>query len=563
MNKKQLFFSLFFFSWTCAFPCTTFLITKGATSDGSVLVGHSDDNDRGDQRIVYVPAKDHKKGSKRPIYQLSTNYPRLVAPERAEAYKEGGNPTQILGYIDEVPHTYAYFDGTYAIMNEHQLSIGEDTNSTFFYQDSDAQKRIMSIAELSRIALERCTKAKEAILVMGALAEEYGYYDFGESLLVADTEEGWIFEISATPEGTSAIWVAKKVPDGEVYVSANQFRIREVIPDDPNMLYSKNIFAIAEKEKKWDPNSKKPLDWLTLVCPGEFDHPYYSLRRVWRVFDRIAPSLKLSPWVEGPYTKAYPFSVKPDKKISLQDAIALFRDHYEGTEFDQTKGLAAGPYGYPNRALGTYDTADFPNKRTEPLKGAWERPISVYYIGYTYINQSRGYLPDSIGGVSWMSFDAPYTSVFMPLYVGMKELPDYFEYGSPQKYNENFIWWPFAIAANWLSIMYQVSLPDLVSKQKELEDFEISKQGEIEQKAADYYKSSPKKARKFLTDYSAENSKKILKEWWALTHFLMEKYSNGYINIPKPGTKVGYPEEWRNKVGYKNGPISYTKTTEK
>lgn len=547
----------FLFSFTLAFSCTTFLITKGATKDGSILIGHSDDNAMEDQRIIYIPAKDHPKGSKRAIYKPSSE-PRLVAPERAKAYA-GEKPSEILGYIDEVEHTYAYIDGTYSIMNEHQLAIGEDTNSTYFYQDPDPQTRIMSIQELSHIALERCTKAREAVILMGSLAEKYGYFDFGECLLVADPEEGWIFEITSTPEGKSAMWVAKKVPDGEVFVSANQFRIREVIANDPDMLYSSNLFSIAEKQKVWSSKSKEPLDWLRLVCPGEFDHPYYSLRRVWRVYDRINPSLKLSPWVEDAFTKAYPFSIKPEKKLSVQDAISLYRDHYENTQFDQTKGLAAGPYGLPYRYLGPYDTTDFPDKRTEPLEGAWERPISLYYVGFTYINQIRGSLPDPIGGVVWIGFDTPYTCCFMPLYAGINKLSDCFSYGSTRTYDENFIWRPFNILSNWISMMYDIALADLQAKQKELEDMEFSKQSEIEQQALDLYKTNPKKAQKFLTNYCKENAEKILKEWWNLTHTMMVKYNHGFIITPDKAEKVGYPKEWRDKVGYKDGPTTYTK----
>lgn len=541
------------------FSCTTFLITKGATADGSLLVGHSDDNELGDERIVYIPAKDHPPGSKRPIYMPGTKYPRLVAPDFAEAYGVGEPKSDIAGYIDEVEHTYAYFDGNYSIMNEHQLAIGECTNSTYFYQDPDPEKRIMGIAELSHIALERCTKARDAIVLMGQLAEKYGYFDFGETLLVADKEEGWVFEITSTPEGTSALWVAKKVPDGEVFVAANQFRIRDVLPNDPDVLYSSNLFSIAEKQRWTHPDNKKPLDWLTCVCPGEFDHPYYSLRRVWRVFSKVNPSLHLSPWVKDAYTRDYPFSIKPIKKLTLQDAFALYRDHYEGTPFDQREGLAAGPYGLTSRYLGQYDITDFPNKRKEPLKGAWERPISVYYIGYTYINQVRGNLPDPVGGVMWIGFDTPYNTCFMPIYVGVLSLPHSMQYGSPQEYNEDFIFWPFNVASNWISLFQQIALPDLVAKQKEIEQKQFDQQMQMDEKALSLYQNNPDAARAMLTEFCANNTQDVMHEWWDLTHFLMGKYNAGFINQPKPCEKMGYPEKWRKQVGYQKGPTQYRK----
>ncbi len=544
---------------TSAFSCTTFLITKKATVDGSILVGHTDDNELGDNRIVYIPAKDHPINSKRPIYVQSLKYPRIVAENRADAYKIGEKKNEPVGFIDEVPHTYAYFEGIYGIMNEHQLSIGECTDSTYFYFDFDAQKRILNIAELSHIALERCKKARDAIILMGGLAEKYGYFDFGETLLVADTEEGWVFEITATPEGTGALWVAKKVPDGEVFVAANQFRIREVDPNDKDMLYSSNLFSVAEKQKLWNKESKKPLDWLTLVCPGEFDHPYYSLRRVWRVFSNVNKSLNLGPWVEGPYTKAYPFSIKPEKPLSLQDAMALFRDHYQDTEFDQTKGIGAGPYGLPDRYLGDYDVTDFPNKRTKPLEGAWERPISVYYVGYYHINQIRGWLPDMIGGVSWIGFDSPFNTCYMPIYAGVKDLPISMQYGSCQKYDEKFAFWPFNITSNWISLWFNQSINDVLAKQKEIEEGEFLLQKQTDEKALALYQKNPEEARKFLAKVCTDNVNEVMRKWWDLNHFLMEKYNSGMIHKPKVGQKMGYSKEWRDEALYKNGPTSYEK----
>jgi dipeptidase len=558
MKKMFFYFLGCFLSFiSMGFACTTFLITKKATKDGSLLVGHTDDNDLGDERMVYIPAKDHPANAKRPIYVQKTKYPRLVAP-RAEAYNVGDVQDKPVGYIDEAAHTYAYFEGNYGIMNEHMLSLGECTNSTNFYFDFDKDKRILNITTLSQIALERCKKAKDAVLLMGSLAEKYGYFDFGETLLVADTEEGWIFEITCTPDGTSALWVAKKVPDGEVFVAANQFRIREIDQNDKDILYSSNLFSIAEKQKWWDPNGKKTLDWVECVCPGEFDHPYYSLRRVWSVFNRVNKSLNLNPYVEGPFTKAYPFSIKPEKLLSLQDAMALFRDHYEGTKFDQRNGLAAGPYGLVNRYLGEYDVTDFPNKRKEPLDGAWERPISVYYVGYYYINQIRDWLPHAIGGVTWIGYDTPSNTCYMPFYVGVNNLPSCVQNGSAQVYDEKFVFWPFNITSNWISLWYQKAIDDVVAKQKEIEQAEFLLQKQVDEKALALYQKNPEDAKKFLTKVCEDNVLEIMQKWWSFNHYLMEKYNSGFINKPKASQKMGYNKTWRDQVGYKNGPTSYS-----
>src|SRR3989304_6993015 len=266
---KRLFLALLISSSSQVFPCTTLLVTKGASQSGSVIVAHTDDNEMEDERIIYVPAQNYKKGAKRPITPLLPGDPRYVGKDRGPGYArlKGFAASPITGYIDQVEHTYAYFDGTYSIMNEQGLAIGECTCASKFEYKPNS-KMIFDISELSHIALERCKTAKEAVLLVGSLAEKYGYFDWGELLIFADANEGWVFEISASPKAEGALWVAKKVPEGEVFVSANIFRIREVLRDDPDTLYSSNLFDIA-KEQNWLENGK--LDWLKAVSPGEYN----------------------------------------------------------------------------------------------------------------------------------------------------------------------------------------------------------------------------------------------------------------------------------------------------
>ena len=259
-----------------ALACTTMLVTKGASADGSVIVAHSDDSELFDQRLVYVPAADHKPGSLRPVYYDAASLGsrpqyhayvlrRYVGTHRGPTYRDPNQPQSIpIGAIPQVAHTYAYFDGSYAIMNEHQLMFGECTDGTKIQPEPVPGKLIFYSAELSRVAAERCTKAREAVELIGHLIETYGYYGTGETLPIGDTEEGWIMEMAPSPEGTGGLWVAKKVPDGEVFVAANELRIREVDPDDPDMLYSSNLHAIAEKHGWWRPKDGK-LDWLRTV----------------------------------------------------------------------------------------------------------------------------------------------------------------------------------------------------------------------------------------------------------------------------------------------------------
>jgi dipeptidase len=550
--------------------CTTILVTAGATADGSLMVTHSDDNELMDQRIIYVPAADYEPGSERPVYcsacamgefkeYNSFFYPRLVAPERAPGYDTPDYPESIpLGYIPQIPHTYAYIDGSYGIINEHQVMIGECTNGAKIQPGPEPGKRIFYSSELSRVALERCMTAREAVELMGELIDEYGYYGTGETLLVGDPYEGWVFEMCGDDtEGVGGLWVAKRVPDGELFVAANEFGIREVNPEDPDVIYCENLFSSAEAHGWWKP-SDGPLDWLETVSLGEGLHPYATLRRVWRVLSLAAPSLDLDPWVEDGYTKEYPFSVKPDELLSVRDVMGLHRDHFEGTEFDLTKGLAAGPFGSPSRHRGPYDSEGDVAKPTRKLEGAWERPLSVEFCGFLYVNQARSWLPDPIGGICWMGMDKPTETCFVPFYCGVTSLPSVYEVSDTDKFDRESAWWAFNFVANWAELKYSYMIKDIREKRDPIELEELKQVEVTDAEALALYENSPDAAREYLTEYCTENAEKVVRDWWAFADELIAKYDDGFVSTPEDRAHtVGYPKEWRDAVGYPDGPTTY------
>lgn len=531
---------------TFGLACTTIAVSKGASVDGSVMTSHTADCGSCDFRYVLVPAADYAPGSKRAVYPLFEPYPRYVGKDMGPAYDTPGFPvTEPLGYIDQVEHTYAYTDAVYGVVNEHQVTIGECTTSAKVYAQPVAGECIFDVSALSKVALERCTTAKDAVELMGALAVEYGYYGWGETLTVADTKEVWVFEICATPDKKSALWVAKKVPDGEVFVESNEFRIRDVMVDDPEMMYSPNLFEVTAEAGWYDPNSGKPLDWLATVSTGEYSKPYYSLRRVWRILDRLAPSLELSPWVEDGFTRDYPFSVKPEHKLSVADVAALQRDFYEGTEFDLTQGLAAGPFGNPNRYSGG----------SKLIKGSWERAVSVFRAQYAWISQSRDWLPDPVGGVVWWGATAPHSSVLVPFYCGITDIPDSYEQGNLSEFNRTTAYWAFNFMGNWAELKWSYIYPEIQAKQAELEGKAFAMQNAIETAAAKLHEVDPELCKEFLTNYCTDVAARVIDNIWEFNDYLVVKYSDGYVNVPNVGQSVGYPDWWLKEVGYDNGHI--------
>ena len=559
--------------------CTTMVVGKKATVDDSVIVAHSDD-DVADERLIYVPAAQYSNGAQRPVYYddaslghkseyNSTELRRYIGTSRGPGYDTKDYPlSKPLGNIPQVKHTFAYFDSNYGVMNEHQLMIGECTCGAKVHPEPEPDKRIFYSAELSRVALERCKKAREAIRLMDRLIMDYGLYGTDETLLIGDPKEAWVMEMCGyDTDGSDGIWVAQRVPDDGYFVAANEFRIREVSQDARistvdikapklTMICSDNLFDVCTEKGWWKP-SQGPLDWLPTVSWGEYSHPYYSLRRVWRALSKAKPSLILPAWVQDGYTKAYPFSVTPDRKLSVADVAAIYRDHYEGTEFDMTKSLAAGPYGDPTRYEGNPDKGDTFNLNTYHPRGAWERPLSIYRCGMMWINQGRSFLPNPVGGVSWVGLDRPAANCLMPFFAGVTSLPPLMETMNLIQFSRDSAWWAFNFVANYATLRYCYMMKDINEKQKELEDAAYE--------AVDAYSEDTlQKNRKNmnthdLTAFCNDIVEKVVASWWELSERLIVKYNDGCItdetNIMQP---IGYPTRaWLKEVGYYEGPVQY------
>lgn len=393
---------------------------------------------------------------------------------------------------------------------------------------------------------------------MGGLIDTYGYFSTGETLLVGDADEAWVFEMCALPdEEYHSAWAAQRVPDGTVFVAANEFRIRDLDPKDPDQRFSKLLLSGVRK-LGWAKEDGGKLDWLPSVSDGEYNHPYYSLRRVWRVFDRVNPDLALSPWVNGAsFTRDYPFSVAPAAGLTLDDVFGLYRDHYEGTEFDLTKGIAAGPYGDPNRFIGPYDGAQN-NISDQKLFGAWERAISIFYQGYTTVSHVRpASAPNQTRGICWYGADVAYTTCFVPFPTRILDLPVAYQTGDPQVFSRTSAWWAFDFVANWARLNYRrMCTADILPLQRQLEVKGRAVLDEWDERfgGAD---------AEGLTAACAAHAGDVANAWWAMADRLIAKYSDGYVNPPdaRPqnaaATAIGYSSTWLGLTDYRDGPTTY------
>ncbi|UCD75984.1 MAG: C69 family dipeptidase [Phycisphaerales bacterium] len=498
--------------------CTNLLVTRGASADGSVMITYTCDGVF-HPHLRYIPAADHEPGATVKVTDWSGN---------------------VRGEIRQVPHTYAVI----GLMNEHQLAISETTFGG--REELVNPDGLLHYGDLMQYALQRARTAREAITVMTGLVAEYGYRSGGESISIADTEEAWILEIIGPgPGGEGAHWVAVRVPDGYISCHANKARISTFPLDDPdNCLYSENVISFAIEKGYYDPGSGVPFRFCEAYCPATPESRRYASTRVWSVFRRAAPSLNLSPDFHRAVAdaKPYPLWIKPDEKLSLNDVFDLMRDHYEGTDYDMTNGIDAGPHGGPVRWRPL-------NWSVDDAKYAWERPISSQHTGYSFVSQSRAWLPDPIGGVYWHGVDDTYTTCYFPLYCGINAIPESFTVGSLRSFSWDSAWWVFNFVANYANLRYSDMVQDIQAVQRDLERTFIALQPAVDNTALQLIDSDRELMTRYLTDYCVTHAELVVKRWRQLGEHLLTKYNDGYVQ-DEPGRprEVGYPDDWLRRV---------------
>jgi len=511
---------------------------RKASADGSVFLSHSNDAEGGaDARLCFVPAKDHAAGSKRPIYWDREDYPRYVVRGRSSCYepKPGQTLDEPIGYIPEVAHTFQYYEATYGLMNEHGVSMGETTCSGVFGTAAVGHGglALVSIDSLSRIALERTKTAREAVKLMGSLAETYGFYGVGsfegsaESLMVGDPQEVFIFHILPDPAGTGAIWTAQRVPDEHVAVVSNMFVIREIdFEDTHNFLYSDSVKTVAEAKGWW--KQGQPLDFTKTYSDGEYAQKFYSGRRMWGAFQKFGVTNFPDNYTDLRVTPVYPVTAKPASPVQLRDLFSIHRYYYEGTKHDMTKGVAAGPWGDPDRFATTSNI----------VKGGWERSISIYRTSTTSVVQARS---GGQGSVLWFAPHTPAASCFIPLSAASQSVPAPYGIADPNSLSRNSAYWAHRYVFNVAKIKYSYAMQDVRAAQAKFEE-----EGEALVARLD---ASSEAGR--LDEEYAKHAQRVVDEFWALPDHIVSKYADGWADDKTP---LSYPDWWLQAVGYQNGP---------
>jgi len=517
--------------------CTSIMAGRLATTDGSVITCHSCD---GDYRtwLNIIPHKKYPAGATTKI---------LWGTMHTETPSDLRNIIE-KGEIPQVAETYSYLNVSYPCLNEKQLAMGETTIGG--RRELVNQNGLFLIEELQRIALERCTNARDAIKLMGEMAVKYGYGDYGECLTVADKKEVWQFEIfGAGAKYNSAVWAAARIPDDHIGVSANTPRISRLDLKKPDyFMASENVISLANEMGFYNPDGGEPF----VFWKAYSGRPKAFSTREYYVLSTMAPSLKLSMDVNE-----LPFSVKPDNKVDVRDVIKYYRETYEGTDFDITKNLIVNSPRRRNQ--NTVD--DNPGMIKSPVADPWMsyemmtmlntlkpgtvpnyRPIAVPYCSYSQVIQCRDWLPDEIGGVAFFSFDNPAESPRIPIYAGALSLPSNFEICGQKRYREDAAVWQFRRTNRLAEIKWGATRKFIEEGVKRYEDKAFTELPMIDKMALELYNSEkgiepssdnngnpkPAKYREFITNYSNDFARSAMSEWWEMGNIFFTMFSKGF-----------------------------------
>ena len=532
---------------TKASACTNFLVTKGASVDGSTMISYAADSHVLYGELYHYPAADYPEGAMRDLYDWDSG--------------------RYLGQIPEVSHTYNVVGN----MNEWQLAIGETTYGGL--ECLWEGEGLMDYGTLIYISLQRCKTAREAIRNIAELTAKYGYISEGESFSIADTEEVWIMEMIGKGKFEKGmVWVARRIPDGYVCGHANQARIttfplakknatsltskdfKQFMTDNNvDCIYAEDVISFAKKNNLYV-GKDEDFSFSDVYAPVDFSGARGCDMRVWAMFNKITYGMdayfeyatgrninRAKPYVKGePQTienfpsNRMPLWVKPNKKVSVLDMMSFMRDHLEGTELDMANDLGAGPFHCPYR----WRPMGF---EVDGVEYMHERTTATQQTGFSFVSQSNANSIPEIGGIIWWGVDDAASTVYCPMYTCMTEIPLCYRVGngSMMEYSETAGFWIFNQVSNWAYTKYDYIHPEIAEKQAEYEQGWVKETQKISIKASHLYAKDPAEAVKFLTDYSNNEAMKLCADWKAFYQYLFVKYMDGNVKTERI-TPKGY-----------------------
>lgn len=552
MKRRNLLAAVLFVAVTLmglqSMACTNFLFTKGATKDGSTMITYAADSHTLYGELYYRRAAQYPAGTMIQVIDWDSGKPLVKIPQAAQTYTVVGN------------------------MNEWGLAIGETTYGG--REECWDLGNGIDYGSLIYLTLQRAKTAREAIKTIAEFMATYGYASEGESFSIADGDEVWIMELIGKGKPVmdakgkvvkgwtkGGVWVARRIPEGYISGHANQARIttfpqevkksyksissknlKEIFRPEVETVYAEDVISFA-RLKGWYNGKDADFSFSDTYAPMTFGAARGCEARVYAMFRRCNPDMvKYEDYAMGKdLTHRMPLWIKPTEKVDVKQAMDLMRDHYEGTSMDMTKDLGAGPYGNPYRWRPM-------NWEVDGKKYVHERATSTQQTGFSFVAQTRSWMPNPAKGVLWFGVDDTYTTVYVPMYGAIDGAPENFREGngSMSQYSPTSAFWLFNRVANFAYTRYCDMIVDIQKLQNALEYSGIQ---QVEALDAKLKNMSEADMRKAMTRFSHNKSAEVFNAWKELDNYLLVKYVDGNIKKEKDGKFV--------ETGYRKGDVVF------
>ncbi len=430
--------------------CTTIIIGKEQTADGSMIVARSEDWDA-------MEAKNYE------IFEGTDNGPReFVAkdsPFRCEL------PEKALGYSALSPYN---LHGHWGSAGFNTAGVGMSATESIFSSDEILKHDPLvenGVAENSvfNITLPYVRTAREGVERLGMLIEKYGIAE-GFGIGFVDSKEIWYLETACGHR-----WLACRMPKDQYFVTGNQSRFRTYDPNDKeNYLASADLIEFAEKHGLYNP-AQGAFDFHEAYARDIKLDTTYNYPRVWGLQQFFSPEIK------NDVTKnTFPVFAKAAHKVTLTELRTAFRFHYDNTEHD--------PYLNSNPK--------------EPY-----RPVSIFRTTQTHLLQVRPELPQAIGCVNYVAMGMADLGVFLPLYQGITSYPEAYTKGNGES-SDDSAYWKFRKIMVLGMTNYNKYAPVIKEAYAKFEAETDQRQREMEEEYLRIYKTQPLHAQDLLQAFS-------------------------------------------------------------
>ena len=395
--------------------CTTVLVGKLASNDRSTMISRTDDGHFDVKKLIVVnPEKQPKK------YKSVISHVEIPLPENPLRYTSCPSVDLKHGIWPATGINAANVGMTATeTITSNPRVLSADPMVVYKKAKSKKEKDVpggIGEEDIVTLVLPYIRSAREGVLRLGSLLEQYGTYE-SNGIAFNDENEVWWMETIGGHH-----WMARKIPDDAVVLMPNQFGMDGFDLKDAFGAKKANLCSadlkefIKDNDLDLNQNGRfNPRD----VFGSHLDRDHvYNTPRAWFMGRFLAP--KTYRW-EGenadftPESDNIPWSIVPERKLAVEDVKYMLSSHYQGTPYN--------PYT-------SQDTG----------KRGMYRSIGINRTGVTSICQIREGVPDPIKGLEWICFGSTTFSAMLPVYPNVKEMPAYLSKVTLDTSTENFYW---------------------------------------------------------------------------------------------------------------------------